>query len=1763
MKINFLQLKMTVRTVLVGILLCSVNAAMSQVNFTQTTTNDFMKGSGLNVSIADDAVFLQNKMASISDWTAATNLPQALKGHQTITWRNYVYLVGGHNGSNYVNSVYRATQQDNGISGWSSLNGMPLALKDMAVVATQTQLLVIGGHNSDTISNRIYVAKLNDDGSIGNWTESAVTLPEARWGMSAVMCMDNLYIIGGATADNAATNTVYCLKLNADGVVASLSQVNGLPEARNGQAVVVYDSKLIVTGGYDVTQTAKNTVYTAAINLDGTLGVWQIQTPLTEAVYNHTTVCANGILTVIGGHNGSVASNKFYYADMSAATYTWTLSDVILPERYTEGASFAFGDKIFFCGGENISSTFSNYTRYMAITTTEQPVGKSVFIGVPFYVGAPKTLHQLAYTLNYTASSTSYEILYRMAGPDKVFGNWISSGSNSPAVINQSYSYIQYMFRFAANGTDNLTLDDVTLIVSGFSQLSGNLNDMETLTLEGSPYWVTSDISFTSGTHNIEAGVVIYFRANTGLNIGQASVNFNGTATQPILLTYEDEETGMWNGVYYQDASDSNGLTSVMSHTTIEKAGNGDNNANLRLHNTNQPTINNCTFNNADGIGLRLCNSHPTISGTIMSDNLFSGLDLESAAPTCDACVMSGNLYGIYYRNSNFGATLQGVTTTGNTFGLYSCTPDRTFTLDSDALAFVDNTTDIAVAGGRIANDQTWSPFPNGIAMLGNVEVYGGTPKLTITPGTIIKGAENTSLYIGNGGSQGGMLYAVGTATDSIVFTSLNGEVGGWNGLNFRDGSDYNSLSSMRFCKVEKANTNIYCANTTQPGIMWCTVQDAANVNIDLSSSNISMDESTIMDAPVGLRVSSSNPSLVSMVFDNLETCIWHQNSCVITYFTCTLQNSLYGIRFETPNRDILNNINITFDNVDFNYAVPGGDITDSHLWNSNIYSILGNINVLRPGGVCRLTLSPGVTLKFAEGTRMMISDDRWVWNSTHYNGGELYAVGTEDQPVTFTSMNGEVGGWNGLVFHDYSDRWEGQLSNLKHCVFENGNEYNLHLSNTLQPSVIEDCVFRNSVAKGIYMYNSYDTIRDCTFENNADYGLYYNNAHYVGVLENLTFIGNLDDGVATEGGDITDDRVWNEFDDDATYYILGNINVLRPGGVCRLTLSPGVTLKFAEGTRMMISDDRWVWNSTHYNGGELYAVGTEDQPVTFTSMNGEVGGWNGLVFHDYSDRWEGQLSNLKHCVFENGNEYNLLISSTNQPAVEHCRLVHSNGAGLRVDNCSPTISKSVIKDNATYGVYLNGNSSPVIGGNYVNGCNIYRNGEYSIYQNGSSNITLNYNYLGAIDSLNIENNLVYDKLDNNGKGRVNVYPVSWLPMHIGEYDYSGRLYYDNNPAKPLTGVTLAVKDFQGETLAEATVDSDGDFSFDDMDLNVANKIEVTTGIDFPNAITSVSALFVKRHFAHLMTLEGNHAVVADVNMSQTINGTDALLIQRHVAHLISTFPTGDLLMATDTAYSNGNQFTMNLSALCYGDVDGRYSGFNRDNGLELELDGHLVAESGQALDIPVRINADNEVAAITLRLGYPEEYIDIEDVILSATGESLLHGGEAGRLNISWCNLNAIGLAASDELLLIKARTKDLSLLEEEIAFTLEGYSELNDAEGNHLPDIMLLMPTLTTELLGMTEENVTDAALSIYPNPTKGETVLCYSLPAEGRVSIALFNMLGVKVADLGNAFQGEGQHEARFNADDLAAGVYYCRFVFTGENEFVKTVKIVVEK
>jgi hypothetical protein len=60
-------------------------------------------------------------------------------------------------------------------------------------------------------------------------------------------------------------------------------------------------------------------------------------------------------------------------------------------------------------------------------------------------------------------------------------------------------------------------------------------------------------------------------------------------------------------------------------------------------------------------------------------------------------------------------------------------------------------------------------------------------------------------------------------------------------------------------------------------------------------------------------------------------------------------------------------------------------------------------------------------------------------------------------------------------------------------------------------------------------------------------------------------------------------------------------------------------------------------------------------------------------------------------------------------------------------------------------------------------------------------------------------------------------------------------------------------------------------------------------------------------------------------------------------------------------------------------------------------------------------------------------------------------------------------------------------------------------------------------------------------YPNPFNPNTLIKYSVPLGGLVTLEVFNLLGEKVATLVNEIQAAGRYEIDFDATDLSSGIY----------------------
>ncbi|HEX2866379.1 MAG TPA: sugar-binding protein [Ignavibacteriales bacterium] len=61
-------------------------------------------------------------------------------------------------------------------------------------------------------------------------------------------------------------------------------------------------------------------------------------------------------------------------------------------------------------------------------------------------------------------------------------------------------------------------------------------------------------------------------------------------------------------------------------------------------------------------------------------------------------------------------------------------------------------------------------------------------------------------------------------------------------------------------------------------------------------------------------------------------------------------------------------------------------------------------------------------------------------------------------------------------------------------------------------------------------------------------------------------------------------------------------------------------------------------------------------------------------------------------------------------------------------------------------------------------------------------------------------------------------------------------------------------------------------------------------------------------------------------------------------------------------------------------------------------------------------------------------------------------------------------------------------------------------------------------------------------YPNPFNPSTAIRYSIPKAGMVTLKVFNILGKEVATLVHGEKAQGSYEVRFDASQLASGIYF---------------------
>ena len=222
----------------------------------------------------------------------------------------------------------------------------------------------------------------------------------------------------------------------------------------------------------------------------------------------------------------------------------------------------------------------------------------------------------------------------------------------------------------------------------------------------------------------------------------------------------------------------------------------------------------------------------------------------------------------------------------------------------------------------------------------------------------------------------------------------------------------------------------------------------------------------------------------------------------------------------------------------------------------------------------------------------------------------------------------------------------------------------------------------------------------------------------------------------------------------------------------------------------------------------------------------------------------------------------------------------------------------------------------------------------------------------------------------------------------------------------------------------------------------------------------------------------------------------------------------------------------------------------------ETELNSYLTTEeftinNNSDLTFSVRFGTvDSITTANTLN---DNEYVRFRVELVDAATNELL--GTFSSVEYTKTNLyqyNNIGYSVN---------TDGIGNKKVKIRLSVEDNVEAEYTIAQIIADETILGKTNYTEISYLGELSVETYELAQnYPNPFNPETVIYYQIPESGEVSLKVYDMLGRELRTLVNQTQNQGRYEVKFNARDLASGVYIYRLQV---NDFVTSKKMMLVK
>lgn len=389
------------------------------------------------------------------------------------------------------------------------------------------------------------------------------------------------------------------------------------------------------------------------------------------------------------------------------------------------------------------------------------------------------------------------------------------------------------------------------------------------------------------------------------------------------------------------------------------------------------------------------------------------------------------------------------------------------------------------------------------------------------------------------------------------------------------------------------------------------------------------------------------------------------------------------------------------------------------------------------------------------------------------------------------------------------------------------------------------------------------------------------------------------------------------------------------------------------------------------------------------------------------------------------------------------------------------------------------------------------------------------------------------------------------------KYSLSGDIIYNNIALSPLNSTWVNLYDVINNIIVDSVyTNSSGTYIFNNLDngnYKVYAKTEKAWG-----GVNATDALVIRRHIVGFEPLLGLPLVAADVNNTSSVTSADALHILRRTIGLSSSFELGDWVFDTISLFINNSNKVIDIIGLCVGDVNQSYNPSTKKSSpssIGIVREGIMYSEIGNEILLPVYLDRQEKIGAITLDLFYNAEVTEVIDIITELP--ELKYNITNEKVSIGWSNTEPYISTSVDPMLFIKIRPKLASY--KAVDFSVGNISEIADEKAKILEGLSLKIPDVRNP-----GDNIVFSLGENYPNPFNNTTEIPYSIPESGRTRLIIFNLLGEKVKVILDQLQVKGNYKVEFNRNELAEGIYLYKLEFEGrENYYESTRRMIINQ